>query len=215
MDDNLSHTNIEQWSFRRFGADQEAQSASAVWDHMHRQAPRIFDGINDRKGELREAEETVWSVAEDIVALPNQTSVRDTGKTIKNITESILKHPVVQEVSRAESPEEDALVVIEISKAEWQEFIGLVTRLNKGGVMMATRIVNSLKVIERSKNNLIELDREIREFIATVWRHNQQRAKAFPPFFDLGPLNANVYGFGCVTTKVTNASSSSSSKPVP
>jgi len=212
----------QRWSFRRFGSHTEAQSTSDTWDDIYRYGPDLVAQVDSRKGELYEADSIVsGELRTNVAELPNNTTVRDLGKHIKTTIEAIHRSPVVHKINEAmgesidvrpkDVGDEGARVVVEMSRVEWERFVDLLSKMDKLTAGLVKRVVDTASIVRSTQKSLKTLDAQLKEFIATVWGINAERAKAFPPFFtDLGPLHASVYGLGCMTSTTTTSAPTSS-----
>lgn len=208
------HQQQQRWSFKRFGADAEAQATVSTWDEIYRSGQTLFEQVDSRKGELYEAETMINHDLSGIIAgLPHPQNLHSLRKHIRSTMEGIKGCPVTETIDSASVGGEDEQINVSVSREEWDKFRELVNNMDHLSTALVRTVLTTSGIIKNTQKSLRTLDSNIKEFIATVWSINAERTKAFPPFFtDLGPLHASVYGLGCMTTQSTTKTPSSSSK---
>lgn len=190
-----------RWSFRRFGADAEAQATSDTWDDIYRHGPALVAEIDRRKGDLYEAEATLTGpIDANIAGLPNKATLRAVRQRIRATTREMLESAGGAEEGA------DGTVHLRMPVEQWRRFCELAEQMDGLARALFANVQSGAEAVQNTQKSLKKLDTQLREFITTVWDLNSERAKAFPPFFtDLGPLHASVYGMGCMTTTSTPA----------
>ena len=90
----------------------------------------------------------------------------------------------------------DAVVYLRLRQHELEAMQRQLEVFVKGSRQLVSHCEAVIKTSNQAQAALSgELD-AIRSFITTIWSTSAQTTKAFPPFFDLGPLDASLYGIG-------------------
>jgi hypothetical protein len=250
------------WSFRRFGADRQANTAVDTWDYLLDHSEKLLTGLNDRYRDLMQTEQQVrtWKQA----AFPDQPNSHDgsTQEQSRNLSapnDSIGHAPLnradshriqrncidtathlLQRIREQRRRHQQERLSHQVKHPDCpgsptfatndndDDTAGNTTRpkpcactccmhLSLQSVdpqvgdlehLLVVFIRHSQALLKHANAALTKLHQtrtivsaqndKVREFINTVWSMNLEQNRAFPPFFDLGPLDAPLYGIGHV-----------------
>lgn len=199
------------WSFRRFGADDRAQAMTDTWDELQSVPLPILDRLTSHHRDLYQSEQVLHERSQAVFQDPSSPhqqhhtlSRKDASALVKETKQAAARVlTTLNVVDQTQGSfdvdidgEENKTMYIQMQRAEFVALQEELRRFVKGSSQLASHCESVLKVSNEARTALGRELETIRSFITTIWSINAENAKAFPPFLDLGILDASLYGIG-------------------
>ena len=190
-------------SFRRFGANIEAQGTSETWHDLHRLTTPLLEDLLHRRDDLYKAE-TALSDSMKLTFIPR---VQDCRNANRNALDSarwlqlLLSSYAMDDDEAAEDEEEEAEeeIVIVLKRSELKDLQMHVSAWISHSQRMRACCESTVTATKKSNEALAAMEAKVLDFIYNLWSFMAERSKAFPPYFKhLGPLQPSLYGMGRV-----------------
>lgn len=188
-------------SFRRLGADIEAQGASQTWTSLRSLTAPLLEELLHRRDDLYQAE-TVLSDSMKLTFIPRIVDCRNANRSALDSArwlQLLLSSYAVAEAGEAEEEEEEEEIVISLKRSELKDLQMHVSAWINHSQRMRACCESAITATKKSNNALAGVEAKLRDFIYNLWGFMAERSKAFPPYFShLGPLQPSLYGMGRV-----------------
>lgn len=218
------------WSFRRFGADQQATVARDVWDFLQQETNPLLHDICSRQSDFYRAEQQTALAFEQVFPSAGTTnSTAPTSATTSSKddqagtttdaparTANVLPRTAASRVQKQTQTSAKALlqqfqqellhtatttnhspyVDIRLSRKELSDLVDQLRQFVDGSQKLLSHCQAAITMATHAKELQGRQNEQIREFITTLWEDHSQQLRAYPPFWDLGPLDAPLYGMG-------------------
>lgn len=203
------------WSYRRFDADQQATVASDAWNYLQEEALPLLTEIGNRSRDFYQAEKNLklgFAQVFPPAATPNPPTDNSTPSTTTASGPHVLSHARVNHLTKSlneianlllgklqrlqtDSRDSDQVTF----QMTFQELDSMTKQLQMflgGSRQLASYCQAVVRQASQARQQSARQNEQIREFITTLWADHSEQLRAYPPFWDLGPLDAPLYGMG-------------------
>ena len=200
-------------SFRRFGADIEAQGASETWHELRSLTSPLLEDLLHRRDDLYQAE-TALSASMELTFVPRIKDCRQANRNAlesarwlqillssyaPTATDTRAEEEAEDEEEAKEEEEEEEEIVIVLKRSELKDLQMHVSAWINHSQRMRACCESAIRSTKKSNEALGGVEAKLRDFIYNLWSFMAERSKAFPPYFKhLGPLHPSLYGMGRV-----------------
>ena len=189
-------------SFRRFGADIEAQGASETWHELRSRTAPLLEDLLHRRDDLYQAE-TALSTSMNLTFVPRIQDCRQANRSALDSARwlqlLLSSYAMDDDEAQEEEGEAEEEIVIVLKRSELKDLQMHVSAWINHSQRMRACCESAIKSIKKSNEALAGVEAKLRDFIYNLWSFMAERSKAFPPYFKhLGPLHPSLYGMGRV-----------------
>lgn len=214
QDDGEVVSDERPWSFRRFEADKQATVARDAWNFLQQETNPLLTAICDSHRDFYRAEQLASQGFAQVFPSPSDhkggtdTPAPSDGTRARNVMPRAEAHKTRTEVHTSAAILLKRLhdlqvkttttdrIQFSMTRQELDELTNQLQKFVEGSRQLISHCQAAITMIGHAKQHYGRQNEQIREFIATLWSDHAQQLRAYPPFWDLGPLDAPLYGMG-------------------
>jgi hypothetical protein len=203
------------WSYRRFDTDQQATVAFDAWNFLQEEASPLLTEIGNRSRDFYQAEKNIRLGFAQVFPSPTPASSTDASttathplphakvnrlnKSVTEIADSLLSK--LQQLQKDDSTGSDSeAVTFQMTLHELNIMTRQLQMFLNGSRQLASYCQAVATQASQARQQSARQNEQIREFITTLWVDHSEQLRAYPPLWDLGPLDAPLYGMGRAKT---------------